>query len=255
MACSRHFKEELHFFGTISHCKLQVTLCHFCRSTDGVKHFLTHLCASFLALQFELLDGIVGLLLKLRDFSRQLVIHEPACIFVHFRATLFHQLCTLLTCLNGLPNGCLQLAFVRLLHRSDHLAPLSRLELVLPYNSCQFFDLLVGLAVIFRDHSCQAFDFLVEIPLHLAHLVDLIQTHAPNVCRHLSILLGLRVLCFVQGSPHSACRFLQLSLSMFTIACELLFHLSKCIVEAHGQLIQLVVRFSLVLCNEALKLT
>merc|ERR1711881_617883 len=135
--------ESLHLVDTVTDRNLKITLGDISSRADGIEHLLLHLSASRLGLEGKGLDRGVGLRAELGDLSVELVVDQPAGVLVHLGATLLDKLGTLLTLLDGLTDGVVELVLVGILEGSNGLAATGRLGSVGLDNTGELLDLLV----------------------------------------------------------------------------------------------------------------
>merc|ERR1711881_54228 len=226
--------ESLHLVDTVTDRNLKITLGDISSRADGIEHLLLHLSASRLGLEGEGLDGSVGLGAELGDLSVELVVDQPAGVLVHLGATLLDKLGTLLTLLDGLTDGVVELVLVGILEGSNGLAATGRLGSVGLHDTSEALDLLVGLGIVATHDSPEVVNLLAESGLGLADLVDGIEAHATGGGSHGSVLLGLHSLLLPESSPDTRGTLLELVLGVLAVLGELSADRGKSLVKLHS---------------------
>merc|ERR1712023_313003 len=172
--------ESDHLLGTLLNGELEVLLGHIGSRADGIDHLLAHLGASLLGEVGQSLDRHVGLLLEFGDLGGELVVDKPLGVLVHLLTVLLDELGALLTSLDGLADGVLQLVLVGLLHSSELFATTLGLGSLLINDTSQVLDLGVSLLVVLVDNFSELVNLLLELSLGLAHSIHGIELHAAS---------------------------------------------------------------------------
>merc|ERR1712054_251206 len=138
-------RESSHLFDALTDGDLEITPGDRSGRADSIEHLLLHLGASALGLQGKSLHRGIGLGTQLGDLSVELVVKEPAGVLVHLGATLLDELGTLLTLLNSLTDGVVELVLVGILEGSNLLTTASGLGSVSLHDTRELLNLLGGL--------------------------------------------------------------------------------------------------------------
>merc|ERR1719183_2710772 len=170
-----------HLLGGVLHGDLEVALGNLGGGVDGVHHLLLELLAGLSVLGSELLDRLVGLVAESGDLLLELVVGEPLHVLVHLLATLLDELSALLTLLDGLVDGVLELLKVLVLKSAEGSTTLGRLDGVLVHDTGEVLDLLVGLLVVRLHDLTEAGDLVLELLLGLADGVHGIEAGTTGV--------------------------------------------------------------------------
>merc|ERR1719183_96790 len=244
-----------HLLGGVLHGDLEVALGNLGGGVDGVHHLLLELLAGLSVLGSELLDRLVGLVAESGDLLLELVVGEPLHVLVHLLATLLDELSALLTLLDGLVDGVLELLKVLVLKSAEGSTTLGRLDGVLVHDTGEVLDLLVGLLVVRLHDLTEAGDLVLELLLGLADGVHGIEAGTTGVSRKLGVLLGTHVGLLLESTPDLAGLLLELLLGVSAVLGELLADAGEGSVEAESHGVDLVVGVLVVLGDGGLELS